>query len=71
LIYNESKISRYFEGENDMNNKNIKTPAELDLYCGLLEYAYKIYQEKTGLVCGVECEALRDKMFLAIKEIIQ
>ena len=55
-----------------MDNNAIEnmTTAEFNLYCDLLHHAYKLYQEKTGLVCGSDCESLRDKMFLAIKTIL-
>ena len=47
--------------------KNMST-AEFELYLGLLKYAYEIQLERTGLVCGTEAEALRDKMYVAIQE---
>ena len=46
------------------------TPAELDLYCGLLKYAYAITIEQTGLVHAPTAEALRDKMYKAIRRIV-
>lgn len=51
-----------------MNTIQTMTPAELELYCGLLKHAYALQLEQTGLVCGVDAEALRDKMYKAIKE---
>lgn len=53
-----------------MENKIIQslTPAELDLYCGLLPLSYKLEREQTGLVCGTTAEAKRDRMFKAIME---
>ena len=42
------------------------TPAEFELYLGLLPLAYQIYKNKTGLVCGACAENLRDQMFSAI-----
>ena len=45
------------------------TRAEIDLYCGLLKYAYGLQVEKTGLVWGSAAEALRDKMYEAISSI--
>ncbi|NMB69826.1 hypothetical protein GYA27_01310 [candidate division WWE3 bacterium] len=49
-------------------NINAMTKAELDLYCGLLKYAYQIQIEQTGLVCGADAERLRDEMFYAIAD---
>ncbi len=49
-----------------MKNVNKMTRAEFNLYCGLLQYAYNFQTEQTGLVCGSEAEAMRDKMYKAI-----
>lgn len=46
------------------------TPAELDLYCGLLKHAYAITIEQTGLVHAPTAEALRDKMYEAIRRTV-
>ena len=47
------------------------SPAEVDLYCGLLHYAYEIQKERTGLVCGTTAEDLRDKMYDSIQTILK
>lgn len=49
-------------------NVHAMTKAELELYCGLLKYAYQIQEEMTGLVCGADAERLRDEMFCAIAD---
>lgn len=46
------------------------TQAELDLYCGLLPFAYAIETERTGLVCAAEAEYLRDKMYKAMQTVL-
>lgn len=53
-----------------MNNVNSMTKSELDLYCGLLPFAYKIELERTGLVCGTVAESLRDRMYASMKPIL-
>ena len=54
-----------------MNDRVKKmTPAELDLYCELFKHAYAIQLEQTGLVCGADTEALRDKMYEALRKTI-
>ena len=52
--------------------KNIEelTNAEMEIYCWLLPFAYKLLIEQTGLVCGTKSEELRDKMFKAIMKVI-
>jgi len=46
------------------------TDTELNMYIGLLPLAYKFQREKTGLVCGIEAEEMRDQMFNAIRKVI-
>lgn len=43
------------------------TAQELEIYCDLLPIAYKIYKNKTGLVCGTDVEKLRDEIYAKIK----
>ena len=50
-----------------MNNM---TPAEFDLYLELLKHAYKIENERTGLVCATTAEALRDKMYASMQPVL-
>ena len=53
-----------------MDSVNNMTKAELDLYCGLLPFAYKIEQERTGLVCGTVAESLRDRMYASMQPLL-
>lgn len=45
--------------------------AEFDLYCGLLKFAYKIEEERTGLVCAAIAEDLRDRMYDAMQTVLR
>jgi len=51
-----------------MNNM---TPAEFDLYLELLKHAYKIEEERTGLVCAAIAEDLRDRMYDAMQTVLR
>lgn len=53
-----------------MINTQSMTAKEVDIYCDLLPIAYKIYLNKTGLVCGAEAERIRDELWHSTAKII-